>query len=276
MLRQTVIMEEQKEALIPLLDQLIELLTTNNGVTQAQKSTSFQEKFTIWRGLINQTPPSKITTSYLKLESDFLTNYLATEDIANITNCQPTNKEHILLYHGDITRLAVDAIVNAANSEMLGCFIPNHQCIDNAIHTFAGAKLRLKCQEIMQEQNQKEAIGRAKLTAGYHLPAKYIIHTVGPQIRKNQVVSPIKKDLLKKCYKACLDVAAKKNVTSIAFCSISTGVFGFPKEEAAQIAVTTVIEWLKTHTTSLQVIFVSFTKKDQEIYQGLLRGDIND
>ncbi|MGY3724452.1 O-acetyl-ADP-ribose deacetylase (regulator of RNase III), contains Macro domain [Granulicatella balaenopterae] len=265
-----------KEELVPLLDQLIEALASNGAISENKQAISFQEKFSIWRGLINQTAPSEITADYLMLESAFLTKYFTKEVIATLTDCQLTNYPNILLYHGDITHLAVDAIVNAANSDMLGCFIPNHHCIDNAIHTFAGAQLRLECQQIMQEQGHKEAIGRAKVTLGYHLPAKYIIHTVGPQMRANQPVSSIKRDLLKKSYQACLDTAYQQHITTLAFCSISTGVFGFPKELAAKIAVTTVIEWLKNHPTSLQIVFVTFTKKDQDLYQQLLKGDINE
>lgn len=184
-------------------------------------------------------------------------------DIADLTPIQPG----LYLWQGDITTLKCDAIVNAANSGMTGCYIPNHRCIDNAIHTFAGVELRLACAELMQ-QGYPEPTGRAKITPAFNLPCKYVLHTVGPIIDGR--VTKADKELLASCYRSCLELAAENGLESVAFCCISTGEFHFPNEQAAQIAVETVKEFLKTQTSVKKVIFNVFKDLDKAIYEKLL------
>ncbi|HWE42447.1 MAG TPA: protein-ADP-ribose hydrolase [Gemmatimonadaceae bacterium] len=176
----------------------------------------------------------------------------------------------IALWQGDITTLGVDAIVNAANAEMLGCFRPFHACIDNAIHAAAGPRLREDCGRIMALQGHAEPNGQAKATRGYHLPASFVVHTVGPIVRN--VLQPEHEAVLAGCYRACLDLARElQGVRSIAFCAIATGVFGFPKVAAARIAVRTVAEWLEAHPDALDlVVFNVFTEADRAVYQDVL------
>ena len=163
--------------------------------------------------------------------------------------------------------------MNAANSEMLGCFIPNHRCIDNAIHTFSGIELRSFCHHLMDEQGKKEPVGKAKITPAFNLPSKYIIHTVGPFLPPGQKVTPLREQLLAGCYKSCLEAAREVGLTSIAFCGISTGEFGFPKEPASRIAVDTVKKWLTETASTMTVVFSTYTKEDQSIYQNYLSGE---
>ena len=185
-------------------------------------------------------------------------------DIADLTPIQPG----LYLWQGDITTLKCDAIVNAANSGMTGCYIPNHRCIDNAIHTFAGVELRLACAELMEQQGYPEPIGRAKITPAFNLPCKYVLHTVGPIIDGR--VTKADKELLASCYRSCLELAAENGLESVAFCCISTGEFHFPNEQAAQIAVETVKEFLKAQTSVKKVIFNAFKDLDKAIYEKLL------
>ena len=166
------------------------------------------------------------------------------------------------------TRLAVDAIVNAANSKLLGCFVPNHSCIDNAIHTAAGVELRLACHELMQEQGRDETTGQAKITKAYNLPSRYVLHTVGPIIYEE--VTELEKRQLASSYEACLTLAYEKGLRSLAFCCISTGEFRFPNEEAAKIAIETVLQFQKEHP-DMVVIFNVFKDIDYTIYQALLK-----
>ena len=185
-------------------------------------------------------------------------------DIADLTPIQPG----LYLWQGDITTLKCDAIANAANSGMTGCYIPNHRCIDNAIHTFAGVELRLACAELMEQQGYPEPTGRAKITPAFNLPCKYVLHTVGPIIDGR--VTKADKELLASCYRSCLELAAENGLESVAFCCISTGEFHFPNEQAAQIAVETVKEFLKRQTIVKEVIFNVFKDLDKAIYEKLL------
>ena len=190
------------------------------------------------------------------------------KEISDINNVNPIQKE-IYLWQGDITTLRCDAIVNAANSAMTGCYVPNHRCIDNAIHSFAGVELRLECDEIMNRQGHGEPTGQAKITNAYNLPCKYIIHTVGPIISYKLTSEDC--ELLASCYRSCLNLAAKNNLESIAFCCISTGEFHFPNDKAAQIAIKTVEEFMKKDTSVKKVIFNVFKDMDKEIYRELLK-----
>ena len=173
----------------------------------------------------------------------------------------------IYLWQGDITTLAADAIVNAANSQMLGCFVPCHGCIDNAIHTYAGVQLRTECASIMAGQ-EAEPTGSAKITKAYNLPCRYVLHTVGPIIYGS--VTETDRKLLADCYRSCLELASAYGLRSVAFCCISTGEFHFPNRLAAEIAIKTVGEWQKENPGQMEVIFNVFKDNDYKIYQQLL------
>lgn len=173
------------------------------------------------------------------------------------------------MWQGDITTLKCDAIVNAANSQMTGCYIPHHRCIDNCIHTYAGMQLRYACYQIMEKQGKQEATGKAKITKAYNLPSRYILHTVGPIIYST--VTKKDEELLSSCYRSCLELADAYHLESIAFCCISTGEFHFPKEFATKIAIKTVKEYLKNETSIKKVIFNVFKDEDRDIYERYLR-----
>jgi len=179
-----------------------------------------------------------------------------------------------MLWQGDIVTLKVDAIVNAANSKLLGCFIPHHNCIDNIIHSAAGLQLRDECSRIMKSQGVDEEVGKAKITDAYNLPSKHVIHTVGPAIPQGSRPSDKNMEELASCYRSCLEIANRYNLESIAFCCISTGVFNFPQDLAAEIAIGTVEEYLKSNETTLKhVIFNVFTDESYMTYKELLFGD---
>lgn len=233
-----------------------------NGLTIPAKES---EQFRLYRSLVNIRPAGKASVEYLKAEDEFLQKLTAQKGITDIADLQPVEK-NIYLWKGDITTLKCGAIVNAANSGMTGCYQPCHNCIDNCIHTFAGVRLRLKCAEIMKAQGHEEPTGKAKITPAYNLPCDYVIHTVGPIVQSRLTKKHC--ELLKSCYQSCLELAVLNGIKSIAFCCISTGVFGFPQDKAAEIAVQTVREFLKTH--EIEVIFNVFTEKDFDIYKRLL------
>lgn len=228
---------------------------------------SFDERFHMFRGLANRRPAKPVSREFLDVQDAFLSAYNS-EGVTAVSDLKPV-QERIYLWQGDITTLKAGAIVNAANPDMLGCFIPNHNCIDNIIHTKAGAELRLACAELMERQGRKEAVGRAKITSAYNLPSDFVIHTVGPYVRDGRV-SPMKADLLRRCYTSCLKLADEKGIGSIAFCSISTGVFGFPKAQAAEIAVDAVKSYLKESGSRIEVIFNVFDDEDLKIYESHL------
>ena len=233
-----------------------------NGLTIPAKES---EQFRLYRSLVNIRPAGKASAEYLKAEDKFLQKLTAQKGITEIADLQPVEK-NIYLWKGDITTLKCGAIVNAANSGMTGCYHPCHNCIDNCIHTFAGVRLRLKCAEIMKAQGHEEPTGTAKITPAYDLPCDYVIHTVGPIVQGRLTEKHC--ELLKSCYQSCLELAVQSGIKSIAFCCISTGVFGFPQDKAAEIAVQTVREFLLTH--DIEVIFNVFTEKDYKIYSRLL------
>ena len=222
------------------------------------------------RGLMNIRAPQRIEADFLKMQDEYLQGETAAKgitDIADLTPIQPG----LYLWQGDITTLKCDAIVNAANSGMTGCYIPNHRCIDNAIHTYAGVELRLACEELMERQGYPEPTGQAKITPAFNLPCRYVLHTVGPIIDGR--VTRKDKELLAACYRSCLALAAENNLESVAFCCISTGEFHFPNEQAAEIAVRTVKEFLKKQNSVKKVIFNVFKDLDKAIYEKLLRAD---
>lgn len=263
-------MNNQKEE--QLLKKMIELLAQEAGKTIEVEGKTVEELKVVWRGLVNVRQPKVAPAEYVSLEKEYLKEYHSPR-VQMLADCVSTANDQIKLYDGDLCELKVDAIVNAANSEMLGCFIPNHRCIDNAIHTFSGIELRSFCHHLMTEQGKKEPVGKAKITPAFNLPSKYIIHTVGPFLPPGQKVTPLREQLLAGCYKSCLQTASKVGLTSIAFCGISTGEFGFPKEPAARIAVDTVNKWLQDTSSTMTVVFSTYTKEDQSIYQKLLSGE---
>ena len=228
---------------------------------------SEEEQFTLFRSLCNIRPAGGMSLEWMKIESEYL-NILAHEKGIVTINDMKEREPQIYLWQGDITRLSVDAIVNAANNKLLGCFAPNHKCIDNEIHTFAGIELRMECARMTEYMDMPEKTGVARMTYGYNLPAKHVIHTVGPII--DEEVTDKERHELASCYRSCLQLANAYNLHSIAFCCISTGEFRFPNEEAAQIAVDTVRTYLKETNSKIKVVFNVFKDIDYDIYDKLL------
>ena len=220
------------------------------------------------RGLMNVRMPEAVDDEFLKIQDEYLTELVKEKGIVSLADLEPL-QDGVYLWQGDITRLGVDAIVNAANSGMTGCYHPNHACIDNCIHTFSGVQMRLACAEIMEKQGHEEPTGQAKITSAYNLPCKYVLHTVGPIIHDS--VTEKDETLLASCYRSCLELADKNGLTSIAFCCISTGVFCFPNQRAAEIAVKTVKNYREETGSKIEVIFNVFKDMDYQIYRELLR-----
>ena len=222
------------------------------------------------RALMNVRDAKPIGTEFRQVQDAYLRREALLRGIVDVSSLEPCAlDDRLYLWQGDITRLAADAIVNAANFTLLGCFIPLHNCIDNCIHSAAGLDLRWNCHEIMRRQGHDEPTGIAKITPGYCLPAKYVLHTVGPIV--DIELTDEHRKLLASCYRSCLGLAAENGLESIAFCCISTGVFCFPAEEAAVIAVRTVRDWLDSHESSIKkVIFNVFGNRDKAIYEGIL------
>lgn len=225
--------------------------------------------FDTFRGLANTREPLPATDEFLEVQDRMLRDMIAG---AGITRAEELPRApldaRVSLWRGDITTLEVDAVVNAANSQMLGCWVPGHHCIDNAIRTFAGVQLRAACAKLMAEQGHPEPTGAAKVTPAFNLPSKWIAHTVGPIANGR----PSSKDraLLASCYASCLDAASEIGARSIAFCCVSTGVFGFPQDEAARIAVDTVESWLERAGSDMHVVFNVFQESDEGVYRELL------
>ena len=241
------------------------LLSENKKYAEIPVPESDEERFRLLRSLMNIRPPKPVTEEFLAVQDEFLKEKISSNGITDIAGLTPI-EDGIYLWKGDITTLKCGAIVNAANSQMLGCFQPCHSCIDNTIHTFSGIQLRLECAGIMENQGREEPTGSAKITSAYNLPCGYIIHTVGPIVSGR--LNDIHCRQLESCYRSCFETAVRSNVQSIAFCCISTGVFGFPQKEAAEIAVNTVREFRKNH--NIEVIFNVFRQDDYHIYSGLL------
>ena len=235
--------------------------------------TSTEQLWLAFRAFVNVREPWQADAALLAAQDELLQGLIAETGVTKIAAAAASPPDpHLRLWRGDITTLAADAIVNAANDGMTGCWAPLHYCIDNAIHTFAGIQLRLECARLMRKQGHPEPTGHAKLTAAYNLPARHIIHTVGPVA--NGCPTQEHRAQLASCYLACLDAAAQADDASIAFCCISTGVFGFPPDEAAPIAVETVRTWLAERDAADQpaptVIFNVFSAEDEKRYAGLL------
>lgn len=225
------------------------------------------------RALFNVRMPGPASPEFLQIQDAYLQAETAKKGITTLKMLTPVQKE-LFLWRGDITTLKSDAIVNAANSQMLGCFCPNHGCIDNAIHTFAGIQLRNACAALIEEQGHEEPAGSAKITPAFNLPCRFILHTVGPVVYGSLTDEDCR--LLASCYTSCLTLADQNNIQSIAFCCISTGEFHFPNEAAARIAIETVKAYKARTQSRIQVIFNVFKEEDHDIYQRLLRTDQED
>lgn len=250
------------------LDFLIRCLLNENEEYKNREIPAGQpDKRRLLRSLMNVRPPVPASEEFLKVQDAYLQERLAERGVTEPENLTPI-QPGIYLWQGDITTLAADAIVNAANSRILGCFVPCHGCIDNAIHTYAGIQLRMECARIMAGQRKEEATGKAKITKAYNLPCRYVLHTVGPIIYGT--VTKTDCELLAGCYRSCLELAAAYGLKSVAFCCISTGEFHFPNELAAEIAIQTVRTWQQQNSNRIEVIFNVFKDSDYEIYKRLL------
>ena len=228
-----------------------------------------KEQKDLLRSLMNVRMPKPLSQDFFKIQD----KYLQTErDMRGIIESEELpsipGDPRMVLWQGDITTLKVDAIVNAANSALLGCFRPLHTCIDNIVHSRSGIQLRLFCYDMMSKQGHEEPTGQAKITPAFNLPSKYILHTVGPVI--GGAVRKQDCEALTSCYRSCLELAVKNNCQSIAFCCISTGEFHFPNKKAAEIAIQTVTSFLNTRKENIRVIFNVFKDIDLHIYQNFL------
>ena len=242
---------------------MIEILCAERG--EAVPKLAESQKANYFRALCNVRPPVPATEEFIRLQDDYLSKMTKERGIVDINTFSFNNG--IALWRGDITRLNADAIVNACNSSLLGCFQPLHNCIDNVIHSNAGIQVRLDCNAIMQ--GREEANGKVRVTKAYNLPSRFIFHTVGPVVH-GQITDLNRKDL-RNCYISCLNMAERMDLASITFCCISTGEFHFPNDAAANIAVTTVKKYLLETQCEMEVIFNVFKEADYKIYQKLLQ-----
>ena len=257
------------------LDDLVEAFKADSvDYKDLQTPVDREGKQRILRSLMNIRMPGEMPDAVLKVQDEYLSGRADEKGIVRLSDI-PVIRDGLSIWQGDITRLAVDAIVNAANSQMLGCFVPMHTCIDNCIHTFAGVQLRAECNRQMNVL--RERFGRSyeqptavpMLTDAYNLPAKKVIHIVGP-IVQGCLTSELEKDLAD-CYRNTLDMCLENGLKSVAFCCISTGVFHFPNKRAAEIAVSTVRDWISSHPKSMErVIFNVFKEEDRKYYEELL------
>lgn len=264
--------EERVSALINYLKH------EDHSYASLQEPVNYDGKRRLLRSLMNVRWPGGASDDFLQMQDALLEEELEEKGIVNVEEIPVIgdiypcagikNVNKISLWRGDITRLSIDAIVNAANSQLLGCFVPCHGCIDNAIHSAAGIQLRNECAELMEAQGHEEPTGKAKITGGYNLPAKYVLHTVGPIV--GIAVTEKQKEELKSCYVNCMKLAEKKGLKSIAFCCISTGEFHFPGKLAAKIAVETVDRYLSSSALE-RVVFNVFKEEDYNIYKKLFR-----
>jgi O-acetyl-ADP-ribose deacetylase (regulator of RNase III) len=225
------------------------------------------EQKRLLRSLLNIRMPEPVSDEFLAVQDACFQEELRCKGITKLSSLSPV-QEGIYLWQGDITTLACDAIVNAANRQMLGCFVPLHGCIDNVIHTYAGVQLRLACAELMKRQGHEEQTGQAKITPAFNLPCNYVIHTVGPIVQG--WLTQKDKEQLASCYRSCLELADQNDLKNIAFCCISTGEFHFPNNEAAQIAIQTVKDYKAQTHSDMEVIFNVFKETDYNIYRELL------
>lgn len=244
-----------------------ELLNERQLQSKVKIPSDAQDQKILLRSLFNLRSPMPSSDEFLAVQDAYLQNEILSKGITDINDLNPI-RTGIYLWKGDITTLKCDAIVNAANSKLLGCFCPNHGCIDNAIHTFAGVQLRLRCYELMKQQGHDEKTGTAKITPAFNLPCRYILHTVGPIVGEHLSHEDCR--LLSSCYRTCLETAKANGIKSIALCCISTGEFHFPNDKAAQIAIDTVTKYKKQFHSDIEVIFNVFKEADYRIYKQLL------
>ncbi|MBR6160639.1 MAG: protein-ADP-ribose hydrolase [Bacteroidales bacterium] len=264
------------------LDCLIQyLINENPQYSEMEIPTTEQGKHDLFRALRNMREPQPVSEEFLRLQDEELQAQLQEKGIVELVDIMDVGRDapwhvstgkQLLLWQGDITRLRVDAIVNAANAQMLGCFHPLHGCIDNAIHSAAGVQLREECHRLMQQQGHLEPTGTAKITKAYNLPCKHVIHTVGP-IVPTGIPTPMQKEQLASCYRSIMQLADENHLESIAFCCISTGEFRFPNQLAAEIAVRTIKDYLNAHPdcSVKHVVFNVFKNLDKDIYGRLLQ-----
>ncbi|MGI6755972.1 MAG: protein-ADP-ribose hydrolase [Atopobiaceae bacterium] len=282
----------QQERRLYLIEALLQERGENTSYTAVSLAQlSLQDQRKLLRALFNVRPPVPATQEFLAVQDAYLQEEIKARGITSFSQIREANfgattaYPGIYLWRGDICTLACDAIVNAANGQLLGCFQPNHSCIDNAIHTFAGVQLRLACNDYVQSKmlndeklcadvvrasrwSYEEPCGRALLTDAFNLPARYVLHTVGP-VAAGQVDGEMKEQLAS-CYRACMARSEEAGLTSVAFCCISTGVFGFPQRTAARIAVSTVLDYRAQYPCAPEVVFDVFSEEDYDIYQQIL------
>ena len=257
------------------LDYLVEEFKADSGEYKDLKIPADQEgKRRILRSLMNIRMPKRLPDEVLEVQDEYLSGRAEEKGIVQLSDI-PVMRDGLSIWQGDITRLAVDAIVNAANSQMLGCFVPMHTCIDNCIHTFAGVQLRAECNRQMNQlrirygKDYEQPTAAPMLTDAYNLPAKKVIHIVGPIVQHN-LTQELEKDLAD-CYRNTLDMCMENGLKNVAFCCISTGVFHFPNKRAAEIAVRTVTTWLSEHDGQMErVIFNVYKDEDRKYYEELI------
>ena len=255
----------QREKRLYLIRTLLEERQSNQTMAIPSEEAAQRR---LLRSLFNIRMPASISPDFLQVQDEYLQEETRRKGITDLSDLRPL-EPGLYLWQGDITTLRCDAIVNAANSGMTGCYQPCHNCIDNCIHTFAGIQLRNACAEMMEKQGYAEPCGQARITPAYNLPCKYVIHTVGPIVQGR--LTKRHEELLASCYRSCLELAEQNGCKSIAFCCISTGVFGFPKREAAEIAVQTVKDWKAGKNSAIQVIFNVFGEEDLAVYRRILQ-----
>ena len=247
---------------------LINWLLDENGAYKGMEIPEEEtEQKRLLRGLMNVRMPGDASDDFIQVQDEYLQEALAERGVVDVAEL-PELEPGISLWQGDITRLNADAISNAANEQGTGCYIPSHNCIDNCIHTYAGIQLRKKCGDQMRSQGHPDPTGKARITPAYNLPCKYVLHTVGP-IVQGRLTREHERELAS-CYTSCLNLAAENGLESLAFCCISTGVFMFPNQRAAEIAVETVWNWLRESGSGMKVIFNVYKDLDLEIYKNLL------
>lgn len=239
-------------------DYLIETLERVNNVTMVDLPLSKKDKV---RALMNITMPVSLDNTFYEKQDAFLQEELKKKKIFDTSSLNSS----LSIYRGNITAVKSDAIVNAGNEELLGCFVPLHGCVDNAIHSAAGLEVRRDLMKIMKEQGKPEPVGKVKVTLGYNLPAKYIFHTVGPQVH-GRLTEKDREDLTS-CYLSCLEEAKRRNLKTLVFSSLSTGLYGFPIEEASKIAYSTCKKFIEEEDPTLKVVFDVFSKRDEEVYE---------
>lgn len=246
------------------------LLDEHKGYRSMQIPNDCQEQKVLLRSLMNVRMAAPISPEFQQIQDEYLQERNKERGIVSLADLTPI-QQGLYLWRGDITRLACGAIVNAANSGMTGCYQPCHNCIDNCIHTYAGIELRNFCNDMMQRQGHEEPVGQAKITPSFNLPCDYVIHTVGPIVQGRLTQTHCQQ--LADCYRSCLTLADENQVGSIAFCCISTGVFMFPNERAAEIAVQTVMDYKVKSGSKIEVIFNVFKETDEQLYRKLLGQD---